>query len=91
MARFVFFLPGEVDPKTLAAAKKTARTLDVSVVRGAAGSMLVEATQTEATRLSKELPGWRYVPERKTTRISKPTPPERARMTPVKKRQMPPT
>lgn len=91
MARFVFFLPGGIAPETLAAAKKTARALDVSVLRSVPGSMLVEATPAKAAHLAEALPDWRYAPERKTTRVPERTPLERAKVVSLKARRIPPT
>jgi len=77
--RYVFYFPLSVDPKLVAAAKKTAKDLGVTVLRTVAGSMLVEAEASEAALVAKALPGWQYSVESMTHRIPERTPLQRAR------------
>ena len=80
MERYVFFNAKASDPKSLTAAKKTARDLGVTVVGAFAGSMLVEAPAAKAKQVAQALPGWRYTAERKTARVPERGPLERAKM-----------
>ena len=79
MHRYVFYSPLTPDPKVVTAAKKTAVSLGATVVRTAAGSMLLEAAPSKAAEVAKALPGWRYSVEAKTHRIPERTPLQRAR------------
>lgn len=80
MGRYVFFCSDDTgSPQGLAAAKKAARALGVTVVGSLAGSMLLEAAPAQAAQLAKVLPGWRYSVERKTARMPERRPLERAR------------
>lgn len=79
MPLYVFF-PGTMPgTKSLTAAKKAVGDNGATVVRTAAGSMLVEATPARAKRIVQALLGWQYTPERKTTRVPERRPPERAK------------
>ena len=80
MDRYVFFHAQDLDPKVLMAAKKTARALGATVVRTAAGSMLVEAAPTQIAKLATALPGWRYCVETKTHRLPERRALQRARL-----------
>ena len=84
MDRYVFFSSSAVDAKALAAAKKTAKALGATVVRAAAGSMLVEAPPTQAAQVAQALPGWRYTVERKAARVPERTPLQRAKLAAAK-------
>ena len=80
MDRYVFFHAPGLDPKVLTAAKKTARALGATVVRAAAGSMLVEAAPTQIAKVATALPGWRYCVEGKTHRLPERRPLQRVRL-----------
>lgn len=80
MSRYVFFNSANVDAKGLAAAKRTAKAMGVTVVRSVAGSMLVEAAPTQLQKVANALPGWKFSVERKTARIPEQRPLERAKV-----------
>jgi len=66
-----------------ASAKRTASAHGATVLRAIAGSMLLEAPPSKAAAVAKALPGWRYSPERKTTRVPERRPLERLKMAKV--------
>ncbi len=80
MKRYVFYcdVPA-LDAKALAAAKKVAQASGATVIRAVAGSMLLEVAAAQLETVSRALPGWRYGPERKTTRVPERTPLQRKR------------
>lgn len=78
---FYVFFPGTASStKSLTAAKKAVSDNGATVVRAAAGAMLVEAAPTSAKRVAQALPGWQYTPERKTTRVPERRPLQRAKL-----------
>jgi len=79
MARYVFHLPRSLDTKAVTAAKKTATSMGATVVRTAAGQMLVETTPSKAAKVAEALPEWRYGLERLTARLPEKTPLARAK------------
>lgn len=80
MARYVFSLAtATIGAVPLASARRTASAHGATVLRAIAGSMLLEAPPATAAAVAKALPGWRYRPERKTTRVPERTPLQRAR------------
>lgn len=81
MARYVFFpATASTGAVPLASAKKTASEHGAVVLRAIAGSMLLEAPPSKAAAVAKALPGWRYSPERKTTRVPERRPLQRLKM-----------
>lgn len=80
MARYVFYFPLSLDTRSVSAAKKTATSLGATVVRSAAGQMLVDATPSKAARVAEALPDWRYCPERTGARLPERTPLARAKL-----------
>jgi len=84
MDRYVFYNAQSLDPKVLTAAKKTAKALGATVVRAAAGSMLLEASPTKVAQVAKALPGWRYSAETKSHRVPERRPLQRARLAEAK-------
>lgn len=81
MARYVFFpATASTGAAPLASAKKTASAYGATVLRAIAGSMLLEAPPAKAAAVAKALPGWRYSPERKTTRVPERRPLQRAKL-----------
>lgn len=82
MARYVLFPKStSSDAKSLVVAKKIVRESGVTVVRTAAGGMLVEGDAATVAQVARDLPGWSYTIERKTTRVPERSPLERAKMT----------
>lgn len=80
MARYVFSLvTAAIGAVPLASARRTVNAHGATVLRAIAGTMLVEAPPATAAAVAKALPGWRYSPERKTTRVPERTPLQRAR------------
>lgn len=80
MARYVFSLATDaIGAVPLASARRTATAHGATVLRAIAGTMLIEASPAKAAAVAKALPGWRYSPERKTTRVPERTPLQRAR------------
>ena len=69
MPLYVFFHASTLDKKVVVAAKRTVVSLGANVLRTAAGSMLVEASEKEVEQLAEALPGWRWSIERKSHRI----------------------
>lgn len=69
MARYVFHLPLSLDTKAVSAAKRKATAMGATVVRTAAGQMLVEASPAKAAKVAEALPDWRYALERAAARI----------------------
>ena len=69
MARYVFFLPLSSDAKAVTAAKKKVQSLGATVVRSAAGQMLVDASPTCVAQVAEALPSWKYSAEQKSARI----------------------
>lgn len=84
MDRYVFYPAPDrgiaADAKALGAARRACKSLGVTVVRAAAGSMLVEAEPTEVREVAKALPGWCYSAEKKGARLPERTPLQRARL-----------
>jgi len=81
MPRHIFYLNTlRPDPDVVAAAEKTAKVLGATVVRKAAGSMLLEATPGIVTKVAKALPGWRHNPEQTTYRAPEKRPLQRAKL-----------
>ncbi|WP_374562434.1 hypothetical protein [Ideonella sp.] len=79
MARYVFHLPLSLDTKAVSAAKKTATSLGATVVRTAAGQMLVDTTPSRAAKVAQALPEWRYDLERVGARLPEKPPLTRAK------------
>ncbi|WP_329718766.1 hypothetical protein [Ideonella sp.] len=79
MARYVFHLPLSLDSKAVSAAKRKATALGATVVRTAAGQMLVETTPSKAARVAEALPDWRYALERVAARLPEKSPLSRAK------------
>jgi len=79
MDRYVLFHAQGLDPKVLMAAKKTARALGATVVRAAAGSMLLEAAPIQIAEVATALPGWRHCVETKSHRLPEHRPLQRSR------------
>lgn len=80
MVRYFFSLAtAAIGAVPLASARRTAKAHGATVLRAMAGSMLLEAPPAKAAAVAKALPGWRYSPERKTTRVPERTPLQRAR------------
>ena len=69
MDRFVFYCPQTLDQKAVSDAKKIATSLGATVVRAAAGTMLLEAAPAKAAQVAKALPGWRYSAETRSHRL----------------------
>ena len=69
MARYVFYCPTSLDAKAVTAAKKTATALGATVVRSAAGQMLLDAPPARMAQVAEALPAWRYSVEGKSARI----------------------
>lgn len=79
MARYVFHLPLSLDTKAVSAAKRKATAMGATVVRTAAGQMLVETTPARAAKVAEALPDWRYALERSAARIPERAPLARAK------------
>ncbi|MFG6465022.1 hypothetical protein [Roseateles sp. BYS87W] len=80
MARYVFsFATAAIGAVPLASARRTANSHGATVLRAIAGTMLLEAPPATAAAVAKALPGWRYTPERKTSRVPERTQLQRAR------------
>lgn len=80
MDRYVFYHPLSLDAKTVAAAKKKAASLGATVLRSAAGTMLLEAERAAIRQVANALPDWRYSVEAKVHRLPERTPLQRARL-----------
>lgn len=79
MARYVFHLPLSLDTRAVSAAKRKAVALGATVVRSAAGQMLIETTPARAAKVAEALPDWRYALERVAARLPEKTPLTRAK------------
>lgn len=79
MARYVFHLPLSLNTKAVSAAKKTATSLGATVVRTAAGQMLIDTSPSRAAKVAEALPEWRYALERVAARLPEKTPLARAK------------
>jgi hypothetical protein len=75
----MFHLPRSLDTKAVSAAKRKATALGATVVRTAAGQMLVETTPAKAAKVAEALPDWRYALERVAARLPERTPLARAK------------
>lgn len=86
MDRFVFYpAPDHADAKTLGAARRACKAMGVTVLRAAAGSMLVEAEPATAQRVAEALPGWRYSSEKRgAAHLPERSPLQRARFAAAK-------
>ncbi len=81
MDRYVFYPREGLEAKDVAAAKRTAKALGATVVRAAAGLMLLEAGPEKAEQVARALPGWRYsADQKKAHKIPERTPLQRARL-----------
>jgi hypothetical protein len=79
MARYVFHLPLSLDTRAVSAAKRKATAMGATVVRTAAGQMLVETSPAKAAKVAEALPEWRYALERVAARLPERTPLARAK------------
>lgn len=86
MERYVFYPAADAGDgvKPLAAARRACKALGVTVLRSAAGSMLVEAAPADARRIAEALPGWRYSADRPAARLPERSPLQRARLAAAK-------
>ena len=75
MKQYVFYSSQvSADRKSVTTARKMATSLGATVVRTAAGSMLLEATPAKAAQVAQALPGWHYSLETKGHRIPEHSP-----------------
>lgn len=80
MSRYVFSLPTlKPDPRVVAAAEQIARELGATVLRKAAGSLLLDAAPGVAAKLAKAMPDWRLDREQ-SYRTPERTPLQRAKL-----------
>lgn len=81
MSRYVFSFPSlQPDPAVVAEAQTTVKALGAKVVRCIAGSMLLEAAPSVASKVAAAMPDWRLSEENNSYRTPERTPLQRARL-----------
>jgi hypothetical protein len=78
MGCYVFYNSELRGHEALAAARQSAMSIGIAVVKTLAGTMLLERTPQQAVEVARALPGWRYSVDRKTTRAPERRPLARA-------------
>lgn len=76
MARYVF-RPHGLESTPVATVKKAASGYGATVLKVVGDLMLLEMTPANAASFARELQGWSYSPDRKTTRLPERRPLER--------------